>query len=102
LRAELTTQAQVANLKISIIIDEDVGGLQVSVHDPFAMHMLQRTRNLMDVAPHLFLRKADFFLLCSLHYHLKITFFGPLDGNEEFVQLIVDEPAQILHDVRVI
>ena len=56
----------------------------------------------MDIAPHLFLRKADFLFLCSLHYHLEVAFFGPLDGNEELVQLIVDEPAQIPHDVGMI
>lgn len=56
----------------------------------------------MDVAPHLLLRKADFILGCSLHYHLEVAFFGPLDGNEELVQLVVDEPAQISHDVRMI
>ena len=72
------------------------------MHDSLAMHVLQCARNLMNISPNLFLRKTNFVLLRSFHNHLEVAFLGPLDGNEQLIQLVVDEPAQILHDVRVI
>lgn len=72
------------------------------MHDSLAVHVLECACDLVNVSPHLLLWKADFILLSSLHNHLEVAFLGPLDGNEQLVQLVVDEPAQILHDVGVI
>ena len=72
------------------------------MHDSFAMHVLQSAGDLVDISPNLLLWKADFIFTGSLHYHLEVAFLGPLYGNEKLVQLVVDEPAQILHDIRMI
>ena len=98
----MTTQTQVADFQVSIIVDEDISWFEVPVHNPLAMHVLQCASDLMDVSPDLFLRKADFVLRRSLHNHLEVAFLCPLDSNEQLVQLVVDEPAQILHNVRMI
>jgi hypothetical protein len=66
------------------------------------MHMLQSICNLVNVNPNLFLWKVYFVFNCPLEDQLHITLFGPLDSNEEFIQLVVDEPVQVLHDVRVV
>ena len=72
------------------------------MHDSFAVHMLQCPCYLVNISPDLFFREADFILACTLHDHLEVAFLSPLDCNEQLVQLVVDEPAQVLHDVRVI
>ena len=72
------------------------------MHDPLAVHVLKCARNLVNVSPDLLFWKAHFIFLSTFHYHLEIAFFGPLDGNEQLIQLVVYEPTQILHDVRVI
>lgn len=56
----------------------------------------------MDVLNDSFLLEVDFIFHCLLDDQLKVAFRSPLDGNEEFVELAVDEPAEILDDVWVI
>lgn len=98
----MATQAQIANLQVSIIIDEDVSWFQVTVHDSLAVHVLECTRHLVNKSPNLLLGKADFVFHCSLEDELEVALLGPLDGNEKLVQLVVDEPAQVFHYVRMI
>ena len=56
----------------------------------------------MNVPPYLFLLKAHFVFLRPLHHELEVALLRPLDGNEQLVELVVDEPVQILYDVGVI
>ena len=72
------------------------------MHDALAMHVLQRPSNLVNVLPDLFLREIDLFLHCSFHDQLQIAFFSPLNCYEQFVQLVVNEPVEVFHDVGMI
>lgn len=56
----------------------------------------------MDVAPYLLLWKVDILFLCPLHDELEIALFSPLDSNEELVELVVDEPVEVLDYVRMV
>lgn len=51
LGAEEATQAQIPQLDHPTGRQEHVGGLDVSVHDPLAMHVVQRTTKLDEEAP---------------------------------------------------
>ena len=72
------------------------------MHYPFRMHVLQCPSNLMNVPPYLLFLKAHFVFLRPLHHELEVALLRPLDGNEQLVELVVDEPVQILYDVGVI
>lgn len=63
------------------------------MHYSFAVHVLQGTGDLVDVLPNLSLGKSHLIFLRSLHDQLEVSFLGPLDGDEQFVELIVDEPV---------
>lgn len=64
--------------------------------------MFQRTSYLMYVLPYLLFGKADIFLYSLLDDKFKVSFLSPLDRYEELIQLIVDEPIQVFHDIRVV
>lgn len=102
MRAELSTEAQVTHFQVAVIVNKDVGWLQISMHDSLLVHVLESSSYLMDVLYDSFLLKVDFVLHCLLDHQLKVALLGPLHGNEKFVELAVDEPAQILDDVWVI
>ena len=52
--------------------------------------------------PHLLLRKANLVFNGALKDQFEIALLGPFDRNEQLIQLVVDEPAQVLHDVHMI
>ena len=72
------------------------------MHNSLAVHMLQSTRDLVNVSPDLLFLEGYFILLRSLHNKLEVALLGPLDGNEELIQLVVNEPVQIFHYIRVV
>lgn len=82
LGAELSAEPQVSNFEVAVVVDEDVGGLEIPVHDAFAVHVLQGTRDLVNVGPDLLLLKLHFVFLGSLEHQLKISLLGPLYGNK--------------------
>jgi hypothetical protein len=63
------------------------------------MHMLESSSNLSAVLPHFLLWEAHVLFNSFLHYELEVSFLGPLDGNEELVELVVDEPVEVPDDV---
>jgi hypothetical protein len=66
------------------------------------MHMLQGTCNLVNVVPNLLFWKLNLFFLRSFEDEFQVSLLSPLDRNEEFVQLVVDEPVQVLNDVGIV
>ena len=102
LTAKLPGQTQISHFQSAVIIDKDVRRLQISVHDSFLVHVLQRSCYLVNVFNDSLLLKVYFILHGLLDDQLKVALFGPFNGNEKFVELAVDEPAEILYDVWVI
>ena len=72
------------------------------MHYTFLVHVLQSTSYLMYVFPDLFLGERDVFLDSFLDDQLQVSLFSPLDRDEEFIQLIIYEPIQVLDDVRMV
>ena len=72
------------------------------MHYTFFMHVLQSARYLMNVFPDFLLREGDILLDCLLDDKFQIAFFGPLDCDEKLIQFIVDEPVEVLDDVRMV
>ena len=66
------------------------------------MHVLQSTSYLMYVFPDLLLGKRDIFLDGLLDDQLQVSFLSPLDRDEELIQLVINEPIQVLDDVRMV
>ncbi len=66
------------------------------------MHVLQRPSYLMNVFPDFLLREGNILLDCFLDDKFQVAFFGPLDRNEKLIQFIVDEPVEVLDDVRMV
>lgn len=66
------------------------------------MHVLQSTSYLMYVFPDLLLGERDIFLDGLLDYQLQVSLLGPLDRDEELIQLVINEPIQVLDDVRMV
>lgn len=56
----------------------------------------------MYVFPDLFLGERDVFLDSFLDNQLQVSLFSPLDRDEEFIQLVINEPIQVLDDVRMV
>ena len=72
------------------------------MHYTFLVHVLQSTSYLIYVFPDLFLGERDVFLDSFLDDQLQVSLFSPLDRDEEFIQLIIYEPIQVLDDVRMV
>ena len=72
------------------------------MHDTLLMHVAEGACNLMDVLPDSLLREAHVLLDGLLDDELEVPFLGPLDRDEELVELVVDEPVEVLDDVRVV
>ena len=85
-----------------MLVNEDVCRLQITMHYTFLVHVLQSTSYLMYVFPDLFLGERDVFLDSFLDDQLQVSLFSPLDRDEEFIQLIINEPIQVLDDVRMV
>lgn len=85
-----------------MLVNEDVCRLQIAMHYTFLMHVLQSTSYLMYVFPDLLLGERDIFLDGLLDYQLQVSLLGPLDRDEELIQLVINEPIQVLDDVRMV
>jgi len=72
------------------------------MHNTLFMHVLKRACNLTNVFPYPFLGKTDVLLNVALHDLLQVAFFRPFDSDKELIQLVVDEPVQVLHDVGMV
>ena len=72
------------------------------MHYPLFMHVPQRACNLMYVLPDPLLRKAHVLLYCLFDDQLQVPLLRPLHCDKQLVQLVVDEPVQVLDDVRVV
>jgi hypothetical protein len=72
------------------------------MHYTFLMHVLQSTSYLMYVFPDLLLGERDIFLDGLLDDQLQVSFLSPLDRDEELIQLVINEPIQVLDDVRMV
>lgn len=66
------------------------------------MHVLQSTSYLMYVFPDLLLGERDILLDCLLDDQLQVSLLSPLDRDEELIQLVINEPIQVLDDVRMV
>ena len=66
------------------------------------MHMAKCARYLMYVLPYLFLWKRYVLLNRLLDYQFQVSFLSPLHCYEELVQLVVDEPVEVLHYVHMV
>lgn len=66
------------------------------------MHVGQCGGALENEVPDLALFKLNFLFAGPLDEELEVALFGPLDCDEEFVQLCVDEPTEVLDDVWVV
>lgn len=85
-----------------MLVNEYVCRLQITMHYTFLVHVLQSTSYLMYVFPDLFLGERDVFLDSFLDDQLQVSLFSPLDRDEEFIQLVINEPIQVLDDVRMV
>lgn len=85
-----------------MLVNEYVCRLQITMHYTFLVHVLQSTSYLMYVFPDLFLGERDVFLDSFLDNQLQVSLFSPLDRDEEFIQLVINEPIQVLDDVRMV
>ena len=85
-----------------MLVNEYVCRLQITMHYTFLVHVLQSTSYLMYVFPDLFLGERDVFLDSFLDDQLQVSLLSPLDRDEEFIQLIINEPIQVLDDVRMV
>ena len=72
------------------------------MHYTFLVHVLQRTRYLVYVFPDLLLGERDIFLDGFLDDQLQVSLLSPLDRDEELIQLVINEPIQVLDDVRMV
>ena len=72
------------------------------MHYTFLVHVLQRTRYLVYVFPDLLLGERDIFLNGLLDDQLQVSLLSPLDRDEELIQLVINEPIQVLDDVRMV
>ena len=66
------------------------------------MHVLQGRSYLMYVFPASLLRKTHIFLYGFFHDEFEVPLLRPLDCDEQLIELVVDEPIQILHDIRMV
>jgi hypothetical protein len=85
-----------------MLVDENIGRLQISVHDSLQVHVLEGACYLATVLPDLLFREAHILLNSFLDNEFKISLLGPLDGNEELIELVVDEPVEVAHDIRMV
>lgn len=72
------------------------------MHNALLMHVLQSTSDLVDVLPDLALLKVNVLLDRLLDQQLQVALLRPLHRNEQLVELVVDEPIQVLDDVWVV
>lgn len=72
------------------------------MHNALAVHVGKGARALEDEVPDLALLKLDFLLTGALDQQLEVALLGPFDCDEEFIQLGVDEPTEVLDDVWVV
>ena len=72
------------------------------MHYTFLVHVLQRTRYLVYVFPDFLLGERDIFLNGLLDDQLQVSLLSPLDRDEELIQLVINEPIQVLDDVRMV
>ena len=56
----------------------------------------------MYVFPDLLLGECDIFLDGLLDDQLQVSLLCPLDRDEELIQLVINEPIQVLDDVRMV
>jgi hypothetical protein len=56
----------------------------------------------VNVLPHPLLREGDVLLNGLLDDELEVALLRPLDRDEELVELVVDEPVEVLDDVWVV
>lgn len=102
MRAELPTETQISDLEVAVVVNEDVCRLKVTVHNALLVHVLKGASDLVDVLDDLALREEDLVSNCLLDDQLEVALLGPLDCNEELIELAVNEPADVLDDVRAI
>lgn len=72
------------------------------MHDSLLVHVLESTRNLTYIFYYSLLLETYILFHCLLDYKFQVSLLCPLDGNKEFVELVINEPIEILNDVWVI
>ena len=85
-----------------MLVYKDVCRLQITMHYTLLMHVLQGTRYLVYVFPDLLLGERDILLDGLLDDQLQVSLLSPLDRDEELIQLVINEPIQVLDDVRMV
>ena len=56
----------------------------------------------MDVVPNLAFLEKDVLLDTLLDEQLQVALLCPFDRNEQLVELVVNEPVQVLHNIWVV
>ena len=102
MRAKLPAESQITYLQITVIINENVRGLQITMHDSLLVHVLKSTSYLADVIDNFFLLKIYVFFHSFFYHKFEVTFFCPFYSDEQFIELVINEPIQVLNDVWVI
>ena len=72
------------------------------MHDSFLVHVLQCTSYLTDVFYYSLLLKADVLLHGLLDHEFQVALLCPFHGDKEFVELVIDEPIEVLYYIGMI
>jgi len=72
------------------------------MHDSLLMHVRQCPSDLGNEFPNLALREGDVFLDSFFYQQLQIAFLCPFDGYKKFIELVINEPIEVLDDVGVV
>mmetsp|Transcript_37362 Transcript_37362/g.95529 ORF Transcript_37362/g.95529 Transcript_37362/m.95529 type:complete len:301 (+) Transcript_37362:261-1163(+) len=101
LGAEVARQAEVANLELPRRGHQDIGGLQVAVHHPPRVHVLQRVADLYKVHPDLLLReRLPHVLLPAAQQLLQVALLCPLQHDDQLI--LLNEGVDVLDYMRVL
>ena len=72
------------------------------MHDALLVHVFQGACYLVYVLDYSLLWEVDLVFHCLLDDELEVSLLSPFNSNEKFVELAVDEPAEVPYDVLLI
>lgn len=100
LGAEDAAQPEVADLEGAVGGDENVGRLQIAVHDALIVHVRECAGDLHDVVPKCDFLERSVVLLRAFDELFQIAPFRPFGCDDELV--VEDEGIEIFDDIGVI
>ena len=72
------------------------------MHDSFLVHVLESTRNLTYVFYYSLLRETYILFHGLLDNKFQVSLLCPFHGDKEFVELVIDEPIEVLYYIGMI